>query len=258
MKKSEKDFAIEIAKQAGEIIKSNLRVDDKSYKLDGSPITDSDRLINELVISGVKKYFPDHNVLSEEGSSLENKSEYVWVCDPIDGTIPFSRGIPLCTFSLALVKDGEPILGIVYEPFTKKIFFAEKGKGAHLNNKIIRVSGLKTAERSLVAVEDFYHTHFDLSGLFGILEKQNIHVSKFCSYIYEAALVANGTFVGAVFSGQTAHDAAAIKIIVEEAGGKVTDIFGNEQRYDQEIKGCLATNGLTHDFFLEQINILMQ
>ena len=253
MKKSQKDFAIEIAKQAGKVIKKNMKLDDQSYKADGSPVTDSDKLINELVISGVKKYFPEHDVLSEEGSSLDNKSEYVWVCDPIDGTIPFSRALPLATFSLALVKDGEPILGVVHEPFTKKTFFAEKGQGSYLNNKKIQVSNYSQAEKSMVALESFYHSTYDLLELFGILERKNIHVNKFCSYIYQATLIASGAYTAAIYAGGAAHDAAAIKIIVEEAGGKVTDIFGNEQRYDQKIKGCLASNGATHDFFLEQI-----
>lgn len=254
MKKSYKDFAIDISKKAGKIIKNNLRTDHfKDYKEDGSPVTKVDLAINQLIVSSVNKYFPEHDVLAEEGNSLNNNSDYIWLCDPIDGTIPFSHGIPLCTFSLALVYKGNPILGVVYEPFTDRLFFAEKGQGAYLNGKKIKVSDVNTPEHGLVALEYFYYSIFDLASLLGTLEKQNIHVSKYCSFIYEASLVANGVYLAAIFAGETAHDAAAIKIIVEEAGGKVTDIFGNDQPYNQDIKGVLVSNALTHDFFLEQI-----
>ena len=107
------EFAKQLAQKAGEIMKNNFSHGmKKELKRDKSPVTTTDIAINKLVISEVKKYFPDHDVKGEEESSFENNSEYVWVCDPVDGTYPFSHGLPVFTFSLALVKNGKPVLGV--------------------------------------------------------------------------------------------------------------------------------------------------
>ena len=113
---------------------------DKTIKKDGSPVTKTDLAINKLVIDRVKKYFPSHGVLGEEQSNYVEKADYVWVCDPVDGTIPFSRGMPTCMFSLGLTFKGKPILGVGYDPFIDRLIFAELGKGAFLNGKKIHVS----------------------------------------------------------------------------------------------------------------------
>lgn len=248
-------FAKDLARKAGAIIKKNFSLGmKKEWKEDFSPVTATDKEINKVVIDEVAKYFPDHNVKGEEESNISNDSDYLWVCDPVDGTIPFSAGVPICTFSLALVKDGTPILGVIYDPFMDRLFFAEKGKGAFLNNKQMHVSDTDEFEKCLINMEGFSRAKYDLHEVERSLRKQHVKLGIYCSIVYPSALVASGEFAATIFPGKTAHDFAAVKIIVEEAGGKVTDLFGNEQRYDQDINGAIASNGKIHDYLVELVN----
>jgi myo-inositol-1(or 4)-monophosphatase len=251
--KDYKRFAIGLAKQAGKIIKKNFKLGmKKDWKADNTPLTKTDLIINQMVIDSVNRTFPDHSILSEESSDFSEESDYVWVCDPLDGTIPFSHGIPVCAFSLALVHKGESILGVVYDPFMDRMFFAEKGKGAFMNKKKISVSSKNTLKHSMLSVVHWNGAPFDFSKLTVVLKNRGAKISNI-SIAYMGALTAAGEFVGTIFPGNQPNDTAALKVLVEEAGGKVTDIFGNEQRYDRPIKGHLVTNGLLHVALLELI-----
>jgi fructose-1,6-bisphosphatase/inositol monophosphatase family enzyme len=248
-------FAKDIALEAGKIIKDNFRIGiGKEWKDDDSPVTKVDLEVNKLIIDRVAKEFPEHSVLAEEGSNILDKSRFTWVCDPIDGTLPFSHGVPIFTFSLALVDDGVPILGIIYDPMLDRMFFASKGQGAYLNDKKISVSSLTDYSKAVFTVEFLgEELGVDAFQLMRKISDKNTKIFKFNSLIFSGGMVAAGEFMGLVFLKNTAHDAASIKIIVEEAGGRVTDIDGNEQRYDQDINGIIATNGLVHNDILEII-----
>ncbi|KKP88083.1 hypothetical protein A2456_00315 [Candidatus Nomurabacteria bacterium RIFOXYC2_FULL_36_19] len=251
--KNYKRFAIDLAKQAGKIIRNDFKLGmKKKWKANNTPLTKTDLIINQLVIDSVKQTFPNHSILSEEGNDFSEKSDYVWVCDPLDGTIPFSHGIPVCAFSLALVYKGESILGVVYDPFMDRMFFAEKGKGAFMNEKKISVSPRDTLKHSLLSVVHWNNAPFDFSRLAVVLKNEGVRISNI-SIAYMGALTAAGEFVGTIFPGNQPNDTAALKVLVEEAGGKVTNIFGNEQRYDRPIKGHLVTNGLLHTALLKLI-----
>ena len=236
-----KNFSITLAKQAGAIICKNFKIGmEKDWKSNDTPVTITDTKINSLVIAAVKKYFPAHDVLGEEESSRNNNSKFLWVCDPVDGTIPFSHGIPTCVFSLALVVDGKPIVGVIYDPFFDRLVYGEKGKGAFLNGKKIRVSkhGINHGSINLCSQR-----------LAMPLMKKHPYcfALNFYSYIYGVLLVAIGEMVASVYTGPHAHDAASGKIIIEEAGGKATSLNGKDQRYDGPVCGCLVSNGLVHD-----------
>lgn len=250
-----KNLAIKLAQQAGDIIKENFSFGmKKEYKAeDSSPVTKTDKEVNSLVIEAVKKYFPDHDVVGEEESSKSNNSDYKWYCDPVDGTMTFSHGIPICTFSLGLVYKGKPIMGVVYEPFMDNMYYAESGKGAFLNNKPITVDKNKEVVGKVVGLEHWNATKFNFSKIYGALEDERVKTLKFSSFIYKSVLVANGELIGTIFPHTTPHDLAAIHVIVEEAGGKVTDLYGKEINYNQEINGYLGTNGLSHDYLLQKI-----
>ncbi|MBD3362770.1 hypothetical protein GF362_03555 [Candidatus Dojkabacteria bacterium] len=243
-------IAILLAYKAGKIIIKNFRSDiEVSWKKDTSPVTKADLEINKLVIREINKNYPTHSILAEEESDLHENSEFLWVCDPIDGTYPFSYGVPTCVFSLALVKEGEPILGVIFDPFLNRLYTAEKDKGAYLNNKRIKVSSTKDLEKSLIGI-----CHWKGSG-FNILKfvdnfRSTINVQ---STIYMGSLVAAGSLDANIFPGKNAHDTATQKIIIEEAGGKVTDILGKPQKYDKEVNGILATNSHLHADILEII-----
>lgn len=250
-----REFAINLARQAGAIITANFTLGmKKEWKSDNTPLTVTDVTINQLVIEAVQKNFPGHSVLAEEGSAMIAGSEYVWVCDPIDGTIPFSHGIPTCVFSLALVEHGVPILGVVYDPFMDRLYSAEKDHGAFLNDQKLAVSTTTTFRNTVIGIA-YWNTaqFFSYPALHNFLLKEEVKIINLMSITYMAALVASGELVATVFQGEKPHDTAAIKVIVEEAGGSVTDVYGAQQRYDQDIKGHVASNRLLHPQLIKLI-----
>ena len=135
----------------------------------------------------------------------------------------------------------------MYDPFCDRLYFAEKGKGAYLNDKKIKVSNKSSLEMARIEYEMYNRSKYDLQPLINELKKYNALLVNFAAYINPSMLVAAGEFTATLFPHITAHDAATVKIIVEEAGGKVTDIFGNEQRYDQPVNGLIASNGILHN-----------
>jgi fructose-1,6-bisphosphatase/inositol monophosphatase family enzyme len=254
----EKEFALSIAKRAGNIIRKEFKFGmKKKWKSDNSPVTETDIKINKMLITESRKYFPSYGIKGEEESDLSGDEEYLWVCDPLDGTIPFSHGIPICMFSLALVKNGVPILGVAYDPFMDRMFYAEKGKGAFLNGKKIKVSEQSELTNSVMEVGWSNNAKFKLDKLLSELKARNVKTIGLGSSIYSGTLVASGETAATIFGFKTAHDIASLKIIVEEAGGKVTDMYGNEQRYDREINGAIVSNKVIHKQLLELIKKLV-
>ncbi len=219
----------------------------KEWKSDNTPITKADREINSLLIKEVKENFPGHRILAEEESYLEGDNSYVWVCDPLDGTIPFSYGIPISTFSLALTKNGESVRGVIYDPFQDRLYSAAKNEGAYLNGRRTYVSKKSQLKQAAGEYEMFDRAKYDVSQLVGFLVNEGAKLLQLCSIVYPSALVAAGEIDFTIFPHTSAHDMAAVKIIVEEAGGKVTDIFGEDQRYDTETNGFIASNGILHE-----------
>ncbi len=248
-------FAEDLARQAGEIIKSNFMLGmQKEWKADNTPLTETDTTINQLVIDSVRQTFSEHSVLAEEGSDLKHSSEYVWVCDPIDGTIPFCHGSPLCTFGLALIRDGEPQLGVIHDPLMQRLVVAVKGKGARLNGRTIHVSDQAVIKNSLIGYVAFKGAELDLWPVAERLNSIGAKMANYNSILYMDMLVACGEFLAAIFPGRNAWDAAAAKVIVEEAGGRMTDLYGNDQRYDGEIKGTIVSNGVLHQQLVDIVH----
>ncbi len=250
-----KKFILGLAKEAGTVIKKNFTRGMKKEWKDGvSVVTETDRIINQMVIDSVKKTFPGHSILAEENSDLSGDNEFIWVCDPVDGTKPFAHAIPTCVFSLALTRRGQSIAGAVYDPFMERMFFAEKNKGASLNEEKIKVSSQNTIKNSLFGVcYGWRDEPFDFSALGQALKTESGEIIDVGSITYMGVLVAAGELAGTMFQGTKPYDTAALKVIVEEAGGKVTDLFGNDQRYDRDIRGHLISNGLLHDRLLEML-----
>jgi fructose-1,6-bisphosphatase/inositol monophosphatase family enzyme len=145
-------------------------------------------------------------------------------------------------------------LGVAYDPFLDRMFVGQKGKGAFLNRKKIFVSSIKDVKKSHIAMPIFKSASYQLQGFVDdLVFKQGAQFFPMGSVVYNSMLLSAGEIDGAVFNLHTAHDIAAVKVIVEEAGGKVTDLWGNEQRYDQSIRGALITNGKIHDELVETI-----
>ena len=167
----------------------------------------------------------------------------------------YARYIPVAVFSLALVIDGIPNVGVVYDPFTDSLYTAIKGKGAYKNNEKISVNDYTLDDMRTVCHYDLWpEAEYNISKVVQDLERKAYFIG-IGSVIRACMCVASGDFTLAIFPG-TKHkncDIAAVKVIVEEAGGKVTDLFGNEQRYDQSINGAIISNGKVHNEVLETI-----
>lgn len=246
------EFAKDIAKYAGKImIKYFNEENGSSYKGDKTIVTLADTEINSYLIKKVKEKYPTHSVDGEEEQF--GKSNYVWVCDPVDGTAMYARHIPVAVFSLALVVNGVSQVGVVYDPFTDSLYYAIKGKGAYKNNKKISVNDYTLEDiRTCCHCDMWSKVKYNVCEVFNQLSKIT-RLNDIGSIARASCLVATGDYTLTIFTG-TEHkhcDIAAVKVIVEEAGGKVTDLFGNEQRYDQSIKGAIISNGIVHNQVVE-------
>ena len=254
-------FAKDLALEAGEIMRRYFgKKPDAHLKADSTIVTVADEEINRLVIDRVKAVYPDHDIDGEEASDCCG-SQYVWVCDPIDGTAPFAMELPVSVFSLALVIDGQPEIGVVYAPFANQLYHAVCGGGAFMNDQPIRVNE-KVLERGAVMNIDWWvSAEWDVMQVAHDLAcKTGVYVLSPGSTTHAAMLVARGEYVASLFPGTRGKnvDMAAAKVIIEEAGGKVTDIFGKEQRYDRNIRGAVVSNGIVHDEIIKALKEVTQ
>lgn len=250
------EFAKQLALEAGEIMRKYFgQSPEVEFKEDETIVTIADKEINRLVIEKVQERYPEHSIDGEE-ESHKQESDYIWACDPIDGTNPFAMELPVSIFSLALVVDGKPVLGVIYDPFGDKLYSAAEGEGAFVNDKPISVSGDGFGAKARMNFDWWPDAEYDiLTPLQKLSKEQNTYLLSPGSTTHMAALVARGEFVASVFAGTKGKnvDIAAAKVIVEGAGGKVTDLFGNDQRYDQDIKGAIVSNGIVHDQIVEYL-----
>lgn len=244
------EFAKGLACEAGEVMRTHFLQSETDWKKDQTPLTIADTSINRMVIERVAQKFPGHSVLGEEESSKKD-SPYAWVCDPVDGTLPYSHGLPIATFSLALCENGVPIIGVVYDPFMDRLFYASSGDGAYCNDRRLKVSsgGL---DRAVIDIEGLGGPAptpvVSLTNSFrDDLIERGVKPVQLWSSILPSVLVASGQFTAVIMNGSTIQDGAAVKVIVEEAGGVVTDMYGNDQRYDEPARGFIASNGIVHD-----------
>jgi myo-inositol-1(or 4)-monophosphatase len=218
-------------------------------------VTEADHAAEKAIFDVIKSKFPDHQLLGEESGELAQDSAYKWIIDPIDGTVNFAHGIPLNCVSIAVEYNGEIILACVYNPHLNELFFAEKGKGATLNDKPIHVS-TQTETIKACLVTGFPYTYINLpNGPLEIFERfirKGVPVRRLGSAAIDLCWVAAGRFDGFYEHKLEAWDSAAGYLIVEEAGGKVTDLEGNKFSHYQH--RLLATNGKIHDEMLDVIN----
>lgn len=237
-------FAVALARDAGAIMRDYAGKARESVqtKSNNTPVTEADTKINSLLISRVQEQFPEHGVLGEE-ESLHAERSQLWVCDPIDGTAGFILGAPTAMFSLAYVVDGQPQVAVMYEPLLDKMFTAVKGQGAYLNGQPLRVSDTAGLQRASVGVTASVGQIFARKPFFDALLKEQAFISTIPGNVFKASLVAQGLMDAFIFPGRGAHDIAAEKLIIEEAGGKVTNLEGQEQRYDRAIRGAVVSNG---------------
>ena len=215
-------------------------------------VTDADHASERAIIKIIQDKHPDHFILSEETGSVQTNSKTKWIIDPIDGTINFANGIPICCVSIGVEQDGEMLMGAVFNPFMNELFFAEKGKGATLNEKPIKVSDKDNLLTSCL-VTGFPYQYLDAANgpleIFEKLIRKSIPVRRLGSAALDLCWTAAGRFDGFYEHKLQAWDSAAGYLIVQEAGGVVTDLKGD--KFNPYQPGIIASNGKIHDQLLD-------
>ena len=244
-----------LVEEVGEFIISERRNFDHNKveeKTPGNLVSYVDKTAESRLIDGLSVLLPNSTFLSEEFNSVEILDELTWIIDPLDGTTNFVHNFPLYTISIALTIEQELMLGIVYDPIHKEMFHAIKSLGAFLNNKTIKVSQTPDLYSSLWAT-GFPYQEFDklknYVDFFYHLTKISHGVRRLGSAAADLAWTACGRVDGFYEYGLCPWDVAGGIIIVQEAGGKITNFTGGEEAlFAKEI---IASNGLIHDEFFE-------
>ena len=244
------NVASELARDAGALLLQHLKRVSVEYKGSYDIVTAADRAAEDLVVGQLKARFPSHSIVAEEGTGVDRGSEYVWYVDPLDGTTNFAHGVPIFTVSIGLEKNGERIVGVVFDPSRDEFFSAEKGSGAYLNNRRVKVSTIPTTEAGLFAsgfpahmrnVDGNIHYFHQISAL--------THGGRrFGSAALDLCFVACGRLEGFWEFGLKSWDVSAGLAIIAEAGGRVSDMKGGPYRSGEG--HMAATNGLVHDELL--------
>lgn len=254
------DIAIKVARKAGRIHKKyfegNFRVRSKvkSYDL----LTVADTEAEEVAVSLIKKYFPQHNILAEENTYAKTDSEYTWVIDPLDGTNNFACGLPIFCVSVALVRRNEVIAGAVYDVTRNELFYAQKGKGAFLNGKSIHVNNAPILKQALL-ITGFYYSRGrgemveTLETIKRFHYKHIIGIRRLGAAALDLSYVSCGRAAGFWEFKLSPWDFAAGKLLVEEAGGRITENHGRRVLFTQK-SFIVASNGKIHNQMLEVIN----
>jgi myo-inositol-1(or 4)-monophosphatase len=214
-------------------------------------VTEADHASERAIFEVIQQAHPEHFILSEETGAIPSNSNIKWIIDPIDGTINFANGIPICCVSIGVEENGEMLMGAVYNPFMNEMFFAEKGKGAFLNDKPIKVSDKDNLLTSCL-VTGFPYQYLDAENgplqIFEKLIRKSIPVRRLGSAALDLCWTAAGRFDGFYEHKLQAWDSAAGYLIVQEAGGTVTDLNG--EKYNPHQPGIIATNGKIQDQLL--------
>jgi myo-inositol-1(or 4)-monophosphatase len=252
-------FAVELAREAGEIMKNSVRKELKiEVKEDKTIVTDVDKRINSMVIEAIQKEYPKHNILAEEYSPRSKNSEYTWVCDPVDGTMVFSKGIPMSVFSIALVENSISSIGVIYDPFHDKMFTGVYDNGARLNNDKISVSTEYSLQGAVIGMAAWKSAQRDIRRSYSAFIDRGASVLMLGSIAQMGALVASGELSASLHPARMPYDTAAAKVIVTEAGGRVTSLSGTSQSYDGPIEGAILSNRLLHDKLVEIVRTVSE
>lgn len=216
-------------------------------------VTKADLISEKIIISSIKKNFPEHQILSEESGKTKGGDEFLWIVDPLDGTTNFSIHNPLWSVSIGLAYKNKLIIGAVYSPLQDELFFAERAKGAFLNDKKIHISKMEAGK----TINAFCHGSSESNikkalKYYNYLKINGFDCRQLGSAAIELAYVACGRIESIMIPGANAWDVAAGELLVEEAGGKVTDFTG--KKWNLKSRDILASNNKNHNKLLKIIN----
>jgi histidinol-phosphatase len=238
--------ALDAARSAAEVIRHYFREGTEvSLKADATPVTRADIEAEELIRRAIGSAFPDHGFYGEETGSRGLDAEYVWLVDPIDGTRSFVRGYPFFSTQIALLHQGRVLVGVSSAPGFDEMAWAERGRGAWLDGQRCRVSSLAKLEEATVSSGNLRTLASGprWAGWGEVVRR--VARSRGFGDFYHYHLLATGRIDAVVESDVNVLDVAALSLIVEEAGGRFTDLEGAPLSLDTT--SVLATNGRLHD-----------
>lgn len=260
--KNSSDFvttAAAIAREAGALLMGYFRQRVKvEYKGEVDLVTVADRQSEALILERIRAHWPHHDVIGEEGARVESGSDYRWYVDPLDGTTNFAHGFPVFCVSLALEHKGRRIAGVIYDPTRDELFTAEQGSGAYLNSEKIRVSKIENLAECLVATGFPSHKRHQNPNIFFYhqITLRTHGVRRAGSAALDLCCVACGRFDAFWEFNLNPWDTAAGVLIVEEAGGTITDFQSGPFRI--ESRETLASNGLVHQALLAEFDAIFK
>ena len=246
------NFAIQTARDAGRIlIERQGRSLQVSNKGDIDLVTEADLAAEKLIIERINSYYPRHAILAEESGATTKPAEWKWIIDPLDGTTNYAHGYPCFCVSIAAECAGRIEIGVVYNPVSDELFAAERGQGATLNDRTIRVSEIEDLNRAMLVTGFPYDVRErpDFARHFRNFTMHSQAVRRDGSAALDLAFIACGRFDGFWEDGLNPWDIAAGVLLIEEAGGRVTNYSGGP--LDIYTPKVLATNGLVHDAMME-------
>jgi len=245
------DFAIDLAKDAGKLLLQkfgHLRSGEMGYKGKRNLVTVADTDTEKMIIERIRKAYPEHGILAEESEAVRTDSESVWIIDPLDGTVNYAHGFPTFSVSIAFAVRWRIDVGVVYSPYTDELFYAERGGGAFFNGSKMSVSETDDLSRALLATGFAYIREFTEHNNLSNFNRLNLKaegVRRLGSAALDLAYLAAGRLDGFWELFLSPWDVAAGSLLVEEAGGVVTDIAGG----DDYLFGynIVASNGRIHE-----------
>lgn len=253
MSPHERRVAIEAARAAGHVLRSEL-VGPRRIQYKGSPtnlVTEMDRRAETMIVERLTAAFPDDAILAEEGGERAGRSGRRWIVDPLDGTTNYAHGVPVFAVSIALEVAGRVRLGVVYDPNDDELYVAERGRGATVNDQPLAVSSATTLDESLLVTGFPYNireTPDNNLVQYAAFSLRSRGVRRFGSAVMDLAWIAAGRLDGYWELSLGTWDVAAGALLVEEAGGRVTDIDGRP--LSLAAPSVVATNGRIHDAML--------
>jgi len=247
-----KELAITAAREAGKILMDNFgKIESVTKKDERELVSNVDLKAENTIIDIIKSKYPDHNILCEESKWAKTDSEYKWVIDPLDGTHNYIYGVNIFGVSIALEHKGEIVLGVINMPYTDHIYWAEKGNGAYLNGKPIKVSERVTKESLAIFDSGLQKETAVRTGFLAVLAGKVFNTRMFGASSRHLTYIASGVADLVVEFGDNPWDFAAGGLILTEAGGIITKLDGS--KWDIYVHGYVASNGKFHD---EIINLL--
>lgn len=243
-----KQVLLEAINVAGEYVLSKFQTNFSiDYKDDiNNLVTEVDTASEKLIIATIQQHFPDHGFIGEEFGDMNKDAAIQWIIDPIDGTVNFAHGVPLCCISIGVMKNNEVIFGAVYNPMMQELFFAEKGAGAFLNNKPIAVSKNAVLEKAFLVTGFPYHfpEGIDPVKVFAYFAARKFPLRRLGSAAIDLCWVAAGRFDAFWEYNLQAWDIAAGMLIAQEAGAICTEFKGSPLHiYSKEV---LVANPYLH------------